>query len=142
MRLSTIISWVHIRIWAWMHGYLRVVCVGGQRGQSRVAGLGSYSTIMQGGRKSEAREHMNIEYRVGFHHHHHHLDETTLRVLRYVPVRHDHLIIRSYTAEGAMIDNDIRSYEADVDRMRHGIASHRIASHRIASRRIASHRIA
>jgi hypothetical protein len=30
-------------------------------------------------------------------------------------VRHDHLIIRSYTTEDIIIDHAVRSYEADVD---------------------------
>jgi hypothetical protein len=135
-----------------MHAYLRVVCVGGQRGQSRIAGLGSYSTIIQGGRRREEREHINNEYRVGLDD-----DETTLNILLYVPVGHDHVIEWSYTAEDMMIDHDVRSYitlnriaSHDIASHRmishrialHCIASHRIASHRIASHRIASHRIA
>jgi hypothetical protein len=43
---------------------------------------------------------MNIEYRVGFHDDDDDDDDDeTLRLILLVPVRHDHLIIWSYTAE-------------------------------------------
>jgi hypothetical protein len=77
-----------------MHCYLRVVCVGGQCGQSRVAGLGPYSTIIHkedGGKRGKRA----YEYREGFYHH----NETTLRLTLCVPVRHDHVIEWSHITE-------------------------------------------
>jgi hypothetical protein len=95
---------------AGMHAYLRVVYVDGQRGQSRIAGLGSYSTIIQSYR--EDRGKIAYEYRVGFHDDgdgdddgddddvdDDDDDEITLCILLYVPMRHDHLIIWSHTAD-------------------------------------------
>jgi hypothetical protein len=84
-----------------MHDYLRVVCVGRQRGQSRIARLGSYSGIIQSYREDEGKR--AYDYRVGFYHG----DETTLRLILLLPMRHDHVFIWSYTAEDMMIHHDM-----------------------------------
>jgi hypothetical protein len=58
-------AWMHGYIDTRMHDYLRVVCVVGQRGQSWIAGLGSYSASIQSYREEGGKR--AYEYREGFH---------------------------------------------------------------------------
>jgi hypothetical protein len=62
------------------------------------------------------------EYRVGFHHDDDDDDDDeTLRLILFVPVRQDHLIICSYTAEDMMIYHDDRSHGPNTESLRYGM---------------------